>query len=236
MEILIDYDNVLPHMKKEGLVHLFTRIINSIAERKMHFPEKCRVRMYGGWYEKTSMTQLANELVAEIDDSFPNVVTWACPKEEGKSRVAAEIVKSLEVEPGRILFNTKRKRPFDEKTIVRPGAIENCNKTDCQMGVLVDFFKNRKCSEKSCYKTPGDILIKDEQKLVDTMITADLIHFAKIGSFDLAVVSSDDDLWPGMHTALMYGARVIQVHTRENHGSELTYAIGIKQYKHTFLK
>ena len=100
---------------------------------------------------------------------------------------------------------------------------------------VTDFFRQKRCPQLGCRTTPGDLLCRQEQKLVDTMITADLIHFAKIGQHDLAVVSSDDDVWPGIQTALLYGARVTQVHTRQGQETRECYTKGLKQYKFTSL-
>lgn len=49
------------------------------------------------------------------------------------------------------------------------------------------------------------------QKLVDTVLTADLIQVSPPASTQIAVVTSDDDLWPGIYTALSQGATVHHV-------------------------
>ena len=49
------------------------------------------------------------------------------------------------------------------------------------------------------------------QKLVDTMLTADLIQVSRPAATHIAVVTSDDDLWPGIYTALSQGATVHHV-------------------------
>lgn len=67
------------------------------------------------------------------------------------------------------------------------------------------------------------------------MLTADLIHLAKNGQQELAVVSSDDDLWPGIQMALLAGAHVIQVHTRSGRPTPLAYSIGLPYYKQVTL-
>jgi uncharacterized LabA/DUF88 family protein len=54
---------------------------------------------------------------------------------------------------------------------------------------------------------------KREQKLVDTMMVADMIHLASIGEPAIVIVSSDDDMWPGMISTLVAGVRVIHVQT-----------------------
>lgn len=46
------------------------------------------------------------------------------------------------------------------------------------------------------------------------MLTADVIHIARRSAEPVAVVTSDDDLWPGIHTILVAGTPAIQVHTK----------------------
>lgn len=235
MDILIDFDNVLSPMRQEGLVLLCTRVVNAIAERKMQFPLRCRMRLYGGWYENRNLTRQAQALIAEIETHFPGVIPWACKRAVGKCNVQVEIARSLEVEPHRVLFHTRRTRDFYERIQSKNRIVQSCTHSGCRMQTVVDFFNQRKCPEDRCYVTPADLLFKEEQKLVDTMITADLIHLAKCGQHDLAVISSDDDLWPGIQTALLYGARVIQVHTHSDRSTSVDYTSGLKQFKYTNL-
>ena len=58
---------------------------------------------------------------------------------------------------------------------------------------------------------PGTVLERAEQKLVDSMITIDLVHLAEATSQCLVVVSADDDLWPGIRFVLLRGAQVVHV-------------------------
>ncbi len=55
------------------------------------------------------------------------------------------------------------------------------------------------------------MLAREEQKLVDSMLVVDLIHFAETTDEPLVVVSADDDLWPGIRFVLLRSARVIHV-------------------------
>ena len=59
--------------------------------------------------------------------------------------------------------------------------------------------------------TPGAVLQRAEQKLVDSMMVVDLLHLAEVTPEPLVVVSADDDLWPGIRFALLRGTRVIHV-------------------------
>ena len=60
--------------------------------------------------------------------------------------------------------------------------------------------------------SPGEVLAREEQKLVDTMLVVDLAHLARQGGSVLVVVSTDDDVWPGIRFALLLGAVLIHVH------------------------
>jgi hypothetical protein len=60
---------------------------------------------------------------------------------------------------------------------------------------------------------PSALISTTEQKLVDSMLTADLIHLAHSGEQFVAIVSSDDDMWPGIITAVHAGAHVLHVQT-----------------------
>ena len=74
--------------------------------------------------------------------------------------------------------------------------------------------------------TPDDLLFRGQQKLVDTMLTADLIYLSrKVPT--LALVGSDQDLWPGLKTAVMSGSTVIHIHPRSGESTPLAYSAGI---------
>ena len=47
--------------------------------------------------------------------------------------------------------------------------------------------------------------------MVDTMMVADIIHIANRGDESVAVVTSDDDVWPGILSAMIIGTRVLHV-------------------------
>ena len=53
--------------------------------------------------------------------------------------------------------------------------------------------------------------MREEQKLVDSMLLIDLVHLAQTTTDPLVVVSADDDLWPGIRFVLLHRTRVIHV-------------------------
>jgi uncharacterized LabA/DUF88 family protein len=78
------------------------------------------------------------------------------------------------------------------------------------------------CPEPSCSVAPDAVLQRAEQKLVDTMLTADLIHLSQQGD-DIFVVSTDDDMWPGIRSALNTGCRVYHLHPRRGRSTRYPY-------------
>lgn len=235
MFILVDFDNLPRYLKREGLPNVCARIINAIAQRKKHFTIRTELRLYGGWYEDDNLTDEASRLIIDITGSFPTTIRWNSGEQNGQAIVSVSLACSLVVDPARQLFFTKRIRDFSDHIQPNHTRIRACGRPNCPMRIVSDFFKNNRCPNEGCSTTPADVLRKQEQKLVDTMLTADLIHLVKSSNYDIAVVSSDDDLWPGLQTALHYGARVIQVHTASDRQTPNQYTSGFKQYKFTTL-
>ena len=74
------------------------------------------------------------------------------------------------------------------------------------------------------------VLTRTEQKLVDTMLVADLIHLASSGETSVAVVSSDDDMWPGMLMAMSHGAQIVHICTKHPSRNRLYQGTFRSQY------
>lgn len=54
---------------------------------------------------------------------------------------------------------------------------------------------------------------KREQKLVDTMLSADLLHLASEEYQTVVVVTSDDDMIPAVRQALLNDVQIVHIHT-----------------------
>ena len=67
------------------------------------------------------------------------------------------------------------------------------------------------------------IVRRREQKLVDTMLAADVFFNVHSNAHQIALVSSDDDLWPAINTALQFGVEVIHLHTVSGHTTRPSY-------------
>lgn len=67
-------------------------------------------------------------------------------------------------------------------------------------------------------------MTRSEQKLVDTMLSADLMCTATQSPGVAIVVTNDDDLWPAIHTSVRLGTVVHHVHPVAGRRTPTPYA------------
>lgn len=212
MNVLVDYDNVPRDIRARGLSNLAERILYKIGFSVIKDFQRIKFRLYGGWYEHANITRSAQRLRSEISSTFPNRISLLDGPNSHSLIGNVELAMSLEIDPGKHLFNTYRRRRLPQGiTCNHPTAI-NCIEPHCPIIPMHDFITNNSCPVNSCRIKPADFLQKDEQKLVDTMLTADIIQLAKTGISPICIVTSDDDLWPGIQMAISSGATVIHIH------------------------
>jgi len=215
MEILVDYDNIQSEFTRGGLFALCTRIGETVGTIQDSVPSRCRVRLYGGWYDANQFTRSAQRLSAEIDETFPGTIRWAAKSGAGQCPTQVEMAFSLEADPRRHLFHTLRVRRFSAMLRCDTQVFDACEELYCPMREVAEFVTQQRCPGNGCNVRQIDVLRKSEQKLVDTMLVSDLVFLATQGQRELVVVSSDDDIWPGIRTAVQLGARVTQLHTSD---------------------
>lgn len=217
--LLIDYDNLLYEDKSKGLLYVIEKILKQFSPREID-NKNVLVRLYGGWYERNQATALSQNLNVEINADFPGVISLS--DNQTNVIVGVELALSLTVEPTKLLFNTFRKRGIPSGLRANDPRVLGCIKPQCPVIHVFDFIRHNRCS--SCSNIiPEDILYRQEQKLVDTMLTSDLISIAN-NEKTVCIVSSDDDFWPGILTAIQSGASVFHVHTKLNRYTPLHYS------------
>jgi hypothetical protein len=207
--ILVDYDNIEDYDRRVGLHYVIEKIVTKISPSEV--PGKhILVRLYGGWYENNRLTTLAQTLATQIAGIFPTVLVLS--DRTTQIIVNVEMAYSLISQPNKHLFHTFRRRTMPSGLGCYNPSTLSCSDKNCPLLTTYDFFKKDMCG--LCKKIkPHDLFFKNEQKLVDTMLTSDLIFSAKTNN-PIAIVSSDDDFWPGILTALAYGISVTQIHTK----------------------
>ncbi len=215
LQLYIDYDNLNSDQKRKGLLDLATRALLTTSIPTEKTSGRCEVRVYGGWYEATTLTPLAQDIIVEMGRDFPRVLPFRTKRgTSGRLVVSAELACSLEAEPAYHLFNTFRQKSAPRALKCIHPATRGCTDPQCPLACLPSFFDTEQCPKHGCTVQLSDVLFRREQKLIDTMLACDLIHTSRIGCDFIIVVSSDDDLLPALRIALLNGTPLARLHPK----------------------
>ncbi|MGN7887494.1 hypothetical protein [Dyadobacter sp. 22481] len=210
--VLVDYDNLDPRDRKRGLIFIVENTLSKF--NKSEIAEKnVQIRLYGGWYENNVITRRAQDINIEIVNDFPRSVLL----DDNKTAVITNVTLalSLAIEPRVHLLNTFRKRGVPSGLHTNHPRTTGCPSAACPVVHVHNFVKTGVCSSCSL-ATPENIFYRAEQKLVDTMITSDMIAIGHQEKH-FCIVSSDDDFWPGIFSAVIGGSVVYHMHTKGRH-------------------
>ena len=197
---LVDYFNVaaLPRHRPatfkdhsealDGLVSILLEQCRLLQPQ----PESLRIRLYGGWHdERTDDHTEARQALGAIARRY-------YPTGGRPTRVFLQLADALLALPGHDLSHTLRLWSGLPPLQVRHP--DNCRHPDsCPLDEIRHWNRNRCPKRPQCSVTTRQAIGAERQKLVDTAIVADTIHFARhYESHWVAVVSNDDDILPGL--------------------------------------
>ena len=228
--VFIDYDNLLPAQKTAGILDVVTKALIQLPLDEDITRAKCDIRVYGGWYEGTQITRLAQDVTIEIQRDFPKIIRL--PFDNGeyiKLTTNAELAVSLMKEPGHHLFNTLRRRERPGNIRVEEPNNVGCTDLDCVLPLMKKLINKGRCPKASCGVTYGKLIYRQEQKIVDTMLTCDLIHAASEQAHKIILVSSDDDFLPPLRTVTLSGTEAVRFHPKQNN-HRVTFPHGGAQF------
>jgi len=215
IKILVDYDNLMPDQKVSGLLDIATRVLMQLPLSAPRERGACEMRLYGGWFEGATMTNLAQDLSVQIQNYFPKIVRVS--NQDGSSTpitANCTLAVSLSEDPGHLLFNTFRKKGRPNNIRIANPQEAGCEKNDCALALFKQLYNSGKCSAPNCSTQSKELIYRSEQKLVDTMLACDLLH-AQTQNLDyIVLVSGDDDFIPPVRTLLARGAPVIRAHPK----------------------
>lgn len=215
MHVLIDYDNVERLHRRLGVRVLLELILLRVeGVLSVPTPADVRVRLYGGWYEWNSISRNAQLLSAEVQGALPFRFAWKSTTGASSAMVVGELAYGLDLDRRAHFCRTYRpNRPV--KGLSCPSAASlGCVHATCSLDWLHGTLRGDACVVPECGRPLRDILKKGEQKLTDTMLTVDILTAAHPPGEPVVLVSSDDDMWPGIHAHVARGGAVIQVHTK----------------------
>jgi len=221
LHILIDYDNVDPMLRRNGIDHVLHRILDVAASALGDaMPGRTLMLLYGGWYEGDRLTRKAQDIVAN-PRYFASPVP-RCPTgfpAERAVRVQAQLARTLLSKSGDMdsepFTHTMRTRPVSTiglRTVFPDHA--RCDADPCFLTWLGNFFRTGTCQVSPRRPDISKCALRDEKKLVDVMLATDLLFLAQSARVTAAVlVSSDDDLWPAIQQATSHLQTLVHIHT-----------------------
>lgn len=215
MIVLVDYDNIEALERNRGAEYVVTKLVTNIGADALAATPRVRVRLYGGWYEGNSRTKQAQTLLAEGAALFPKPVTATTSGLTATVLVSVEVASSLEIEPAFEYLRTYRRQGESARLDCASLPFTGCTApATCALAQTQEAVTSGGCPNTGCAVLLRDILTRPQQKLVDTLITADLIHFAATAAQWVAIASCDDDLWPAIRTAVRFEKPVIHLQTK----------------------
>lgn len=233
--ICIDYDNLSQIQKTAGIYDVAQKILIQSSELFTQLAGECEIRIYGGWYEGDSLSVLSQQLSVKVQSEFPTILR--VPKDNGEIviiRTTAELAVSLLEEPGHQLFNTYRKKGRPNNIRVQMPSTIGCNSPTCPLPLVKRVLQKGNCPTQGCLAGASSVIYRHEQKLVDTMLTCDLLYLSSQQYDFLFIVSADDDFLPPIRTLMLRGTKIIRIHPKMSNslvpiqiGSETLIELGI---------
>ncbi len=211
--VLIDYDNLLETHKISGVLDIVTKVLMQLPKQVSVVRGACDIRIYGGWYEGNIMSKLGQEIAVAIQNDFPAIIR--IPSALGNNillTATAELARALMEEPSHHLLNTYRKKGRPSNIRVQKPEDVGCLSATCPLPIARKLLKSGSCPVNGCATSKGELVYRHEQKIVDTMLTCDLIYIAELGYDYIFLVSGDDDFLPPLRTVLMRGGTIFRVH------------------------
>lgn len=211
MLLLVDYDNIQEADRRIGLEHVVRKAI-SYCDDGTRAVARIRVRLYGGWYEGGKLTRAGQLLYAEIRGCSPLRIAW----QKGLTIVLAdvELASTTLSDPRTVITNTSRRRGFPRGVRCESRPWLSCrDNLNCPLALVEQFLEQDVCGFGGCSVRPQEVFYRQEQKVVDAMMVADLIFDAQATKDWNSVVSRDDDIWPALSIACAHSKRLTHIST-----------------------
>lgn len=212
VSVLIDFDNFFNNQTDDfnWLEIEFNELINQAfaINRKADF---ISFRLYGGWMENGLQTNIASKIQQAIASFkfFPLFNRSERIFVHGDIELATRLISLPDIE----WDDTKRTHlGIPKLRLASAGLPKGCmgiNET-CPVRILYRFAgkRTKKCPVSGCHTTNKDAFKVVEQKMVDTMLSCDIISLSDDQNVEGIIVASDDfDLLPPIVMAVENGKK-----------------------------
>lgn len=218
LALYIDYDNLTTRQQQAGIIDVVTMALQNMPVVDTDARIRCDCRVYGGWYEEDQMTRLAQQVTAELQRGFPCLLPGrAASGQVIKIVTRAELAVSMLEEPTHHVFYTYRRKSVPSNIRIASAETAGCSQTQCALPQLRHILKKQRCPVLECNVSGTDLVYRHEQKIVDTMLTCDLLFAPQLGYSMVALVSGDDDFLPPLRSLILRGYPSLRLHPKPGH-------------------
>jgi hypothetical protein len=204
--LLVDFDNCVRRGQQDLASQLrawLTHTVGTIVSADAHL-DHVLVRLYGGWMQGGVLSRAGSEVAGALPQADP------FPSRRPDGRVMSgtvELALGLAESPGRVFDDTvRRKNSAPRLRRDREGLNGKCHDdtATCSIKMIARFTAatHRLCPTPSCGVTSGEAFLIQEQKMVDTMMTCDVLYLSQDPTLVATYVATDDtDLLPPLIAA-----------------------------------
>ena len=200
------------------MLDLTTKVLAGIIWEADARRGTCEVRIYGGWYEEDQFTRQAQELFVQLQRDFPAVVRVPSAHGSIAFSTTADLAVSLLQEPSTHLFRTYRRKEKASNIRVETPTSVGCCDNECVLPMVKHALKKGSCPKIGCSIIRTDLIYRHEQKIVDTMLTCDMVHATDREYSKLILVSDDDDFIPSLRTTVLKGKAAVRCNPKQGRG------------------
>jgi hypothetical protein len=153
MHVLVDYGNLDKKLTARSGKVIIEAVAEKVCSVMVDSPPRLTFRFYGGWYQGTGPTRLAQKLGSEFQgQDFPMIFRPSSPG-WGPGRpipVLAELAYATLADPNHHLLNTVRPQQVRHAVRVKSPKTLGCLRVDCCLRGLPGLVRNERCPMQSC--------------------------------------------------------------------------------------
>lgn len=213
--VLVDFDNFLGRdmskLNPEIMELTFSQIV-TLCETNFEEFNAIEIRLYGGWYEETSLTKQASTVQQYLHEVqvFPKVTS------ERVINGSIELAATLHEIPDFVWGHTYKESAGIPRIRVNHEIVDDVcseNRNHCPKYILYKFTrkKGKSCGVEGCINLHKNVFKGAQQKMVDTLMACDIISISEDDRVKgVLVVSDDQDHFPSLALAATKKSKSIE--------------------------
>ena len=202
--ILVDFDNAFyGQCSNADVIFCQIGMYLSFCLSSYSDLESVDIRLYGGWRAEARNTKLADELNGYLEDVNSRLFPYVYKGKKVRGNVSLVISQfNLDIE----WKNTYQEKCGRHYLKVKADSSRVCNNDPsiCPIHMIANATRGVavSCPNKGCENIDINQLVRMEQKMVDSMMTCDILEYTQDKDYRVVEVVSDDvDLHPALALA-----------------------------------